>query len=94
MKLLILVETFLKKTIINKGTRFLDEKNNLLLDWPRPKIITENGWYRNFEFHQPDLEKKLEKNLSKFKKVSISQNSDVFSLKNKSNFVEVKYKKS
>ena len=83
---------FLNKTIINKGTRFLDEKNNLLLDWPRPKIITENGWYPSYRFHQPDLERSLRKNLSKFKKVSISQNSDVFSLKNKSNFVEVKYK--
>ena len=83
---------FLNKTIINKGTRFLDEKNNLLLDWPRPKIITENGWYPSYRFHQPDLERSLRKNLSKFKKVSISQNSDVFSVKNKSNFVEVKYK--
>ena len=36
-------ENFLKQTIINKGTRFIDENNNLLLDWPRPKVITENG---------------------------------------------------
>ena len=68
---------FLKKTIINKGTRFIDEKNNLLLDWPRPKIITENGWYPSYRFHQPDLERNLRMRLRKFKKVSIRQNSEV-----------------
>jgi len=32
-----------KKLIINKGTKFVNEKGELLLDWPRPKVITENG---------------------------------------------------
>ncbi len=85
-------KNFLKQTIINKGTRFIDEKNNLLLDWPRPKRITENGWYPSYRFHQPDLERNLRKKLSDFKKVSISQNSDVFKIKNKTNHVEVTYK--
>ena len=34
----------LKKTIINKGTKFVDEYDNLILDWPRPKKITENKY--------------------------------------------------
>ena len=85
-------ENFLKQTIINKGTRFIDENNNLLLDWPRPKVITENGWYPSYRFHQPDLERNLRKKLSNFKKVSISQNSDVFNLENKKDHVEVTYK--
>ena len=83
---------FLKQTIINKGTRFIDENNNLLLDWPRPKVITENGWYPSYRFHQPDLERNLRKKLSNFKKVSISQNSDVFNIENKKDHVEVTYK--
>ena len=85
-------ENFLKQTIINKGTRFIDENNNLLLDWPRPKVITENGWYPSYRFHQPDLERNLRKKLSNFKKVSISQNSDVFNVENKKDHVEVTYK--
>ncbi len=85
-------ENFLKQTIINKGTRFIDENNNLLLDWPRPKVITENGWYPSYRFHQPDLERNLRKKLSNFKKVSISQNSDVFNVENKKDHVQVTYK--
>ena len=57
-------EKFRKYTIINKGTKFVDENNNVLLDWPRPKQITENGFYPSYRFHQPDLEKILRKNLT------------------------------
>ena len=48
-----------KKLIINKGTKFIDDNGELLLDWPRPKKITENGWYPSYRFHQPDLERSL-----------------------------------
>ena len=30
-----------KKLIINKGTKFLDEKEKLILDWPRPKKMDD-----------------------------------------------------
>ena len=71
---------FLKKTIINKGTKFVDEYDNLILDWPRPKKITENGFYPSYRFHQPDLEKILRKNLIKNKKVKISYNSELLEI--------------
>ena len=48
-----------KKLIINKGTKFVDQDENLILDWPRPKVITENGFYPSYRFHQPDLERCL-----------------------------------
>ena len=51
-----------KKLIINKGTKFIDDNGELLLDWPRPKKITENGWYPSYRFHQPDLERSLRHN--------------------------------
>ena len=54
-----------KKLIINKGTKFIDDNGELLLDWPRPKKITENGWYPSYRFHQPDLERSLRYNLKK-----------------------------
>ncbi len=81
-----------KKLIINKGTKFLDENGKLLLDWPRPKKITENGWYPSYRFHQPDLERSLRYKLKKFDKVVSLQNCEVFKTVNKKNFTEVHYK--
>ena len=39
-----ITKEFLKHTIINKGTKFVNSKDKVILDWPRPKKITENGW--------------------------------------------------
>ena len=75
-----------KKLIINKGTKFINEKGELLLDWPRPKVITENGWYPSYRFHQPDLERSLRHKLKRFEKVTISQNSEVYNTINHKNF--------
>ena len=80
-----------KKLIINKGTKFVDQNENLILDWPRPKVITENGFYPSYRFHQPDLERCLRSTLKKFKKVSIKQNANVEKITSKKEFVEVSY---
>jgi len=80
---------FLKHTIINKGTKFVNSKNKVVLDWPRPRSITENGWYPSYRFHQPDLERKLRRRLKDFKKVSIMQNTKVVSLKENNNSLKV-----
>jgi 3-(3-hydroxy-phenyl)propionate hydroxylase len=71
-----------KKLILNKGTKFINEKGQLLLDWPRPKKITDNGWFASYRFHQPDLERSLRYKLKKFSKVKILQNCEVFKAKN------------
>ena len=64
-----ITKKFLKNTIINKGTKFVNSEGKILLDWPRPKAITENGWYPSYRFHQPDLERHLRNRLKTFKKV-------------------------
>ena len=86
-----ITKEFLKHTIINKGTKFVNSKDKVILDWPRPKKITENGWYPSYRFHQPDLEKKLRKKLKNYKKVSIEQNSEVIKIKNSKNHVDTTY---
>ena len=72
-----ITDKFLKHTIINKGTKFVDKKNRVILDWPRPREITDNGWYPSYRFNQPDLERELRKKLNFYKKVEIKQSSNV-----------------
>ena len=87
-----ITKTLTKKLIINKGTKFVDEKGDLLLDWPRPKVITENGWYPSYRFHQPDLERSLRHKLKRFEKVIISQNSEVYKTITHKNYSIIQYK--
>ena len=86
-----ITKEFLKHTIINKGTKFVNSKDKVILDWPRPKKITDNGWYPSYRFHQPDLEKKLRKKLKNYKKVLIEQNSEVKKIQNSKNHVDITY---
>ena len=70
-------EKLKKKTIINKGTKFVDENDDLILDWPRPRQITDNGFYPSYRFHQPDLEKILRKNLALNSNLRIYYNTEL-----------------
>ena len=87
-----ITKSLTKKLIINKGTKFVNEKGQLLLDWPRPKVITENGWYPSYRFHQPDLERSLRHKLKRFKNVLISQNSEVYKTIDHKNHSIIQYK--
>ncbi len=86
-----ITKEFLKYTIINKGTKFVNSKQKVILDWPRPKKITDNGWYPSYRFHQPDLEKQLRKKLKNYEKVFIEQNSEVRKITNSKNHVDITY---
>ena len=86
-----ITNTFLKHTIINKGTKFVDKKNRVILDWPRPREITDNGWYPSYRFNQPDLERELRKKLKSYKKVEIRQSSNVKKIINKKNYVNITF---
>ena len=87
-----ITKDFLKYTIINKGTKFVNSKGKIILDWPRPRKVTINGWYPSYRFNQPDLERQLRKKLKKYKKVKIIQNSEVTKIKNYKDHVEVLFK--
>ena len=83
---------FLKHTIINKGTKFVNSKGKIILDWPRPRKLTENGWYPSYRFNQPDLERQLRKKLKKYKKVQIKQNTEVQTIHNVKDNVKILFK--
>ena len=55
---------------INKGMRFCSYAGEVLLDWPRPQTVTDNGWHASYRFHQPDLELQLRAALKRFPRVS------------------------
>ena len=65
-------ERLARYTIINKGTKFVNAEDEVVLDWPRPRSRTINGWYPSYRFHQPDLERSLRHKLKRFEKVIIS----------------------
>lgn len=83
---------FLKYTIINKGTKFVNSKGKVILDWPRPKKVTENGWYPSYRFNQPDLERQLRKKLKEYKRVQIKQNTEVKKIHNNKNYAKIFFK--
>ena len=87
-----ITNNFLKYTIINKGTKFVDKKNRVILDWPRPRETTENGWYPSYRFHQPHLERELRKKLKSYKKVEVKQSTVVEKIINNKNEVNIFFK--
>ena len=88
-----ITNSFINHTIINKGTKFVNSKGKVILDWPRPRKVTENGWYPSYRFNQPDLEKQLRKKLKEYKRVKVKQNTDVRKVQNTNNgFAKILYK--
>lgn len=49
---------------VNPGMRFVDPQGNIVLDWPRPQQLTEQGWHASYRLHQPDLERLLRQTLT------------------------------
>ncbi len=84
-------QKLIKKTIINKGTKFVDDKNNIILDWPRPRQITENGFYPSYRFHQPDLERILRKNLILNNNIKIEYDVELVKISNQEEYVNAQY---
>lgn len=54
-----IADEFSERVFVNRGMRFVDYDRNLLLDWPRPQQISNNGWHASYRFHQPDFERLL-----------------------------------
>ena len=77
-----------KHLIVNRGARFVDPGGQVLLDWPRPKTITENGWNSSYRFHQPDLERHLRRAMVKSGKIDITQNAKVTAISDHGDHVE------
>ena len=80
------------KVIINKGMRFCDYDGNLLMDWPREQIITDNGWYASYRFHQPDLEELMREALQQYSHVVVKQEYVAEAINDCGDHVELSYR--
>ena len=76
---------------VNSGMRFVDNKDNILLDWPRPKEIGIHGWYPSYRFHQPDLEILLRERLNEQKNIAVKFGVEVLSVKSRPNSSTITY---
>ena len=85
-------EELSKQFIINRGMRFVDYHDNVLLDWPRPQQITESGWYASYRFHQPELEQVLRGALKQFDSVSVKLNAIVDGVSEVCDQINVRYR--
>jgi 3-(3-hydroxy-phenyl)propionate hydroxylase len=56
---------------VSPGMRFMDAAGRGLLEWPRPKERTPQGWHASYRFHQPELECILRRGLQRFPSVSV-----------------------
>ncbi len=61
----------------NPGMRFVDPQGELLLDWPRPEGIGENGWHTSYRFHQPDLENILRNKIQSTANIQLKSGVEV-----------------
>ena len=74
---------------INKGMQFKDKDGNMILDWPRPQVITDNGWNASFRFHQPDLEGVLTKGCGRFDNVTVRRGTKLLSIEERESEVVI-----
>jgi 3-(3-hydroxy-phenyl)propionate hydroxylase len=60
-----------RQTIFADGMRFINNDGALLAEWMRPRTMGDQGWFGNYRFHQPDLERELRSALGRFAKVNV-----------------------
>ena len=85
-------DDYARHVFINKGMRFVDAEENILLDWPRPLEISENGWHASYRFHQPDLERALRRALTARTGATVQLGCSVESVASDGSRVCIKYR--
>jgi 3-(3-hydroxy-phenyl)propionate hydroxylase len=76
---------------INPGMRFVDSNNTILLDWPRPQTITNQGWNASYRLHQPDLESLLRSAIKKQPRCTLLTGRKVIGIQQKPHSISVSY---
>ncbi len=76
---------------VSPGMKFVDDTGRLLLDWPRPPHVGQQGWHASYRFHQPELERVLREGLARWPSVSVRLRTEAFALEQERDAVVVRY---
>jgi 3-(3-hydroxy-phenyl)propionate hydroxylase len=76
---------------VSPGMKFVDDAGRLLLDWPRPQQLGQQGWHASYRFHQPEFERVLRDGLARWPSVTVALRSEVFALEQDHDAVMVRY---
>jgi 3-(3-hydroxy-phenyl)propionate hydroxylase len=76
---------------VSPGMRFVDDAGRLLLDWPRPHEVGQQGWHASYRFHQPEFERVLRDGLARWPSVTVGFRSEAFALEQDRHAVMVRY---
>lgn len=78
-----------EKVRVNPGMKFVDDQDQLLLDWPRPQETTQHGWNASYRLHQPDLEILLRQKLALESTATVLTNIDVETIRDEGDHVVI-----
>ena len=76
---------------VSPGMKFVDDAGRLLLDWPRPQQVGQQGWHASYRFHQPEFERVLRDGLARWPSVTVGLRSEAFALEQDRDAVMVRY---
>ena len=76
---------------VSPGMKFVDDTGRLLLDWPRPQHVGQQGWHASYRFHQPEFERVLRDGLARWPSIAVGLRSEVFALEQERDAVVVRY---
>ena len=76
---------------VGEGAKFVDSAGKTLVHWQRPMEKSPNGWYLNYRFNQPDLERTLRDGTTRHPSVTLKPGCEVIDLQDKGNEVHVTY---
>lgn len=65
---------------VGEGAKFVDARGKTVVHWERPMKRTANGWFLNYRFNQPELERKLHEGIARFPSVSMKFGCEVMRL--------------
>ncbi|MCG5073153.1 bifunctional 3-(3-hydroxy-phenyl)propionate/3-hydroxycinnamic acid hydroxylase [Paraburkholderia tagetis] len=86
-----IAEALLPNLCVAPGMRFVNARDELLLDWSRPQGIGPQGWCASYKFHQPDLERTLRAQLATTGRADVRLRHEVFALDERDDHVRIRF---
>jgi 3-(3-hydroxy-phenyl)propionate hydroxylase len=86
-----IAQALLPNLYVAPGMRFVNGRDELLMDWSRPQGIGPQGWCASYKFHQPDLERALRAQLATTGRAEVRLRHEVFALDEREDHVRIRF---